>query len=235
MGIHKRDTAWSFILVLACGHVAPAQDSMATAEYPLLYEQDFEGSTALRDFEMSDPQAWSVRNGNLELFGESNYEARVRSPYNIALIKSLLIGDFILEVDLAQTGREYGHRDLCLFFSVKDPTNYYYVHIASVADDHANNIFLVNDEPRVKIASKTTDGTDWGETGSWHKARIERNLEQGTIRVFFDNMEEPIMEATDLHFDFGRIGFGSFDDTGRFDNIRVWGVEKELSVKGFFE
>ena len=125
--------------------------------------------------------------------------------------------------------------DLCLFFGAKDPTNFYYVHIASVADDHANNIFLVNDEPRVKIATKTTEGTDWGKTGSWHKARIERNITEGSIKIFFDDMKEPIMEATDLHFDYGRIGFGSFDDTGMFDNIRIWGVEKVARKKGFFE
>ena len=212
-----------------------AQEAKPTTHYPLLYEQNFESNTAIRDFEMSDPNAWRVEKGSLELFGKSDYEARVRAPFNIALIKNLWIGDFVLEVDLAQTGREYGHRDLCLFFSAKDPTNFYYVHIASQADDHANNIFLVNDEPRVKIASKTTEGTDWGETGSWHKTRVERNKKEGTIKVFFDNMEEPIMEATDLHFDFGRIGFGSFDDTGQFDNIRIWGVEKTADGKGFFE
>jgi len=140
----------------------------------------------------------------------------------------------VIEVQLAQTGREYGHRDLCIFFGTKDPTNFYYVHIASVADDHANNIFLVNDEPRVKIASKTTEGTDWGETGSWHTARIERRLEDGSIKVFFDDMAVPIMEATDTHFDFGQIGFGSFDDTGQFNNIQIWGI-KQAPRKGFFE
>jgi len=30
------------------------------------------------------------------------------------------------------------------------------------------------------------------------------------------------MEATDTSFTEGRIGFGSFDDTGKIDNIRIW-------------
>lgn len=212
-----------------------AQEAKTTSDYPLIYEQNFEDDTAILDFEMSDANAWQIEKGSLELFGKSNYEARVRSPFNIALIKNLWVGDFILEAQLAQTGREYGHRDLCLFFGAKDPTNFYYVHIASQADDHANNIFLVNDEPRVKIASKTSEGTDWAETGSWHKVRVERNIDEGAIRVFFDNMEEPVMEATDMHFDFGHIGFGSFDDTGQFDNIRIWGEGAAPKEKGFFE
>jgi hypothetical protein len=206
-------------------------------DYQLLYEQNFDTWESLLDFEMSDPSAWKwddSEGGALELFGESRYRARVRSPFNIALLKDHYLGDFILEANLAQSGREYGHRDLCLFFSAKDATNFYYVHIASVMDDHANQIFLVNDEPRVKISSKTTDGTNWGETNSWHKVRIERKVESGSIKIFFDDMNTPIMEATDTHFDYGRIGFGSFDDTGRFDNIKIWAPRSHQAKAGFF-
>ena len=159
----------------------------------------------------------------------------MRSPLNIALLKAHLFSDFILEVELSQTGREYGHRDLCLFFGARDASNFYYVHLASTADDHANNIFLVNDEPRVKIAEKTTKGTNWGATNSWHKVRIERNLEDGTIKVFFDDMKTPVMEALDHHFRYGYIGFGSFDDTGLFDNIRIFAPGTIKKQKGFFK
>ena len=205
--------------------------------YHLLYQQDFSSGSAIDQFEMTDRRAWKATAGDqgwLELFGKSEYEARVRSPYNIALLKDHQFGDFVLEADLAQSGREYGHRDLCLFFGAKDATNFYYVHIASVADPNANNIFLVNDAPRTNIATKTTKGTNWGDTNSWHKVKIERNITEGTIKVYFDDMETPIMEATDMHFDYGRIGFGSFDDTGRFDNIKIWGPGIYKSAEGFF-
>lgn len=228
-----------FIFGLIAGTISPscAQQNLPS-DYQLLYQQDFTEASAIDQFEMSDPSAWKAASGEkgcLELFGKSQYEARVRSPFNIALLRDYQFGDFIMEADLAQSGREYGHRDLCLFFGAKDATNFYYVHIASVADPHANNIFLVNDEPRVAIASKTTDGTNWGATNSWHKVRIERNMDQGTIKVYFDDMNNPIMEATDNHFDFGRIGFGSFDDTGRFDNIKIWGPGVYNTRNGFFK
>lgn len=207
------------------------------ADYVLQYEQNFDSWESLLDFEMSDPAAWKwdhSEGGALELFGASKYRARVRSPFNIAMLKDRYFGDFILEADLAQSGREYGHRDLCLFFSAKDPTNFYYVHIASVTDDHANQIFLVNDEPRVKISSKTTEGTDWKETNSWHKVRVERKVADGSIKIYFDDMETPIMEATDQHFDFGRVGLGSFDDTGRFDNLRIWAPSMQEKKSVFY-
>lgn len=207
--------------------------------FNLIYAQDFSGPQAWMDFECTDAKAWSIQayggDSYLSLDTQSVYEPLVRSPYNIAWLSNFTVGDFILEVRMAQTGREYGHRDLCIFFGGKDPENFYYVHMASVMDDHANNIFLVNDAPRIKISTKTTDGTDWGETDLWHQIKIVRNTQEGLIQIFFDNNEEPIMEANDLHFPEGHIGFGSFDDTGHIDDIRIWAPDYKISQKSFFE
>ena len=215
------------------------QKSMIPENYKLVYAQDFESPQAFADLEMTDQDAWKINTSSegstLELYGKSEYQARVRSPFNIALLKDLIVGDFVMEVNLAQSGKEYGHRDLCLFFNVMSPTNYYYVHIATTTDDHANNIFLVNDEPRTKISTKTTAGTDWGETNSWHTVRIERNATEGTIRIYFDDMNTPIMEASDTHFNKGRIGFGSFDDTGQFDNVKIWAPGVMDKQSSFFQ
>ena len=228
---------FNFLFCMLFVNTVIAQINSIPSDYQLIYEQDFTKPQAVLDFDMTDKDAWRINKEKetLELFGKSNYAARVRSPFNIALLKNITFSDFILEVKLAQSGKEYGHRDLCLFFNVQDPTNYYYTHIASVADDHANNIFLVNDAPRTKIATKTTKGTDWGATNSWHTARIERNTKEGTIKVYFDNMDQPIMEATDKHFINGHIGFGSFDDTGHFDNIKIWAPKEVIGSEDFFK
>lgn len=114
------------------------------------------------------------------------------------------------------------------FSGFKDPANFYYVHMASLADPNAHNIFLVKNAPRTNIATKTTKGIDWGAKEDWHKVRLERNIETGSIRVFFNDMEKPVMEAKDKHFGFGYVGFGSFDDTGKIDNIKIWSSEPVL-------
>ena len=206
--------------------------------FRLVYHQNFELPQALLDFDMSDDSAWRIQAENeqnvLELHGESNYRSVVRSPFNIAVIRSFTLGDFVFEAKLAQTGREYGHRDLCLFFGMKDPTHFYYVHLATTADDHANNIFIVNDAPRIKIATTSSSGTDWGATGSWHTVRIERNLASGSIKVFFDQSKEPVMVANDSNFGVGHIGLGSFDDTGMFDDIKIWAPNIKNTHQSFF-
>jgi len=42
--------------------------------------------------------------------------------------------------------------------------------------------------------------------------------------VFVDGETSPIMTATDHAIPSGRLGVGSFDDTGAFRGIRVQGV-----------
>jgi hypothetical protein len=195
------------------------------ADFKLVYKQNFQGTEVLKDFVASDPKAWQLAKTNsnaaLALAKQSDYKPLVRSPVNITLLAERVLGDFVLEADLIQTGKEYGHRDMCLFFGFQSPTNFYYAHIATAADDHAHNIFIVNGAPRTKIAQRTTKGVNWG-LGVWHKVRLERRLASGTVKVYFDDLEHPIMEAEDKTFGAGQIGFGSFDDTGMVDNIRVW-------------
>jgi hypothetical protein len=206
--------------------------------HKLLYEQNFESPAARQGFVMTDPQVWRItkKDGQsaLELTAQSNYQPAVRSPLNIALIADQAFGDFVLEASLLQTSKEYGHRDMCLFFGFQNPTNFYYVHIASAADEHAHNIFIVKNAPRTKIARSTTKGVDWGQD-TWHQVRLERKVADGSIKVYFDDMTTPIMVAEDRTFDSGYIGFGSFDDTGMVRNIKVSGRSVEKKKADFFK
>jgi hypothetical protein len=144
---------------------------------------------------------------------------------NISLLKDVHVGDFVLEVDVLSTARDYGHRSMCLFFGYQDPSHFYYVHFGKQTDDHANQIFIVNEAARAKISTETTDGTPWDDR--WHHVKIVRRAGDGTIQVYFDDMQEPVMTAVDKDFTWGRVGLGSFDDEGDFDNFKLSGVEVE--------
>lgn len=199
---------------------------------PLLHFENFEKEpgSVLKQWKPTDPKAWAIvedgEGHGYALKAQSDYSPPVRSPHNISLLENLAVTDFVLQADMKQTGKEYGHRDMCIFFGYQDPSHFYYVHIATKADPHANSIFIVNDEPRVSIAKERTDGTDWGKD-VYNKVRIERDTASGSIRVFFNDMEKPIMVAEDKTFLHGKIGFGSFDDTGIVDNVMLWGKKKE--------
>lgn len=196
----------------------------AAVDLPLAFQDDFERN-AVGPWEFTDPAAWSIakvgENRVLEQKKASKYTPKVRSPFNIALVKDVDVSDFVLDLKVQSTGRDYGHRDLCLFFGHQDPSHFYYVHLGKEADPHAHSIFLVNDAPRVSIAEERTKGTPW--TDGWHHVRIVRKVSDGRILVYFDDMKTPIMSAHDKTFAHGRVGVGSFDDTGRFDVLQFWG------------
>jgi len=192
----------------------------------LVFDSSQSAETA--NWVFTDAAAWTVRQDEnhgqvLALEKESEYEPLVRSPLNIAWLNNIQVSNFIFEVEAMSTSREYGHRDLCFFFGKQSDTEFYYVHIATASDPHANSIFLVNNEPRISIAEKRTEGTKW-ENGKFHSIRIERSAASGKILVFFDDMENPIMEAVDKTFNAGFMGLGSFDDVGEFRNLKVYKV-----------
>jgi hypothetical protein len=196
------------------------------AQPPLLFQDDFEKGADR--WEPTDAAAWKTidtKDGKVySQFQQSKYKPPFRSPLNFALVKDLSVGDFVLEARCQSTIKDYGHRDMCLFFGYQDPAHFYYVHLGKKADDHANQIFIVNNAARSKISTKTTEGTNW--TDNWHKVKIVRNV-SGTIEVYFDDFKTPAMTAADKTFTWGRVGVGSFDYTGNWDDIKVWGVKAE--------
>ena len=214
------------LLAVAAGCNEPA--GMGGGEkMPLVFEADFEDG-GLNAWQATDPAAWRIEDGHggkiLALYKQSDYEPQVRSPVNINLVRDVVVSSFVLELKMRSTTEDYGHRDMCLFFGHQDPSHFYYVHIANKSDAHANSIFIVNGQPRVSIAKTRTAGTKWDD--NWHTVRLVRDAEKGTIEVFFDDRVEPIMTAVDNNFKWGRGGVGSFDDTGQFDEIRLWGRKK---------
>ncbi len=195
---------------------------------PLVFKDDFEKGNADR-WEPVDPGAWKVvadgENKVYALLRDCKYSPKVRSPENVSMIKGLWVSDFLFEARFKSTEPEYGHRDMCIFFGHRDPTHFYYVHFGKKADPHSNSIFIVNGEPRTSIATERTEGTNWDD--QYHTVRVARDCEKGTIEIYFDDLEKPVMLADDKTFKAGRIGVGSFDDVGIVDDVRIWGKKLE--------
>ena len=213
-------------------------DSYTADAFSCVYTQDFESPDSIKDFRFTTPAKWQLTGLSeggtaLEFLGPGDYKPKVTSPLVIGMISDKMFGDFILEVDLLQTSKEYIHRDMCLFYNIQDPSRFYYTHIATNADPHAHNIFIVNDKPRTAIAKKTTKGIDWGKN-IWHKVRIERSLADGSIKVFYDDMHEPIMVGENNTFGAGYIGLGTFDDSGKIDNIKIYAPKVTEKKADFF-
>ena len=210
---------WAGSILMLLGMLFPA--GAQPEKLPLVFADDFAGGDA--PWQPTDPKAWRVvktgQGAAYNQFQMSRYTPPVRSPYNLSLIKDLKVADFVLEARVQSTGKDNPHRDMCLFFGYQAPDQFYYVHLAKRADDHANQVFIVNKADRKKISSSTSAGTPWDD--GWHDVKIARRVGDGSILVYFDGKQ--VMTAQDRTFTWGQVGLGSFDDSGNWADVRLHG------------
>ncbi len=228
------NVAWSGLRIFVVGMLAIGNGLTTQAEtasdLPQLLMEEF--SDGAKRWQPTDPQAWEVvQDGDHHFYRlkqQSKYEPPFRSPFNIALLKEVVVGDFVLEARVRTTTEAYGHRDMCLIFGYQDPAHFYYVHFGEQADDHANQIFIVDGAARKKISATSTEGTPWNAE-KWHHVKVVRDVASGSIEVFFDDLKKPVMTATNSKFLWGQVGLGSFDDTGDWDDVRLHGRSMKKS------
>ena len=235
MNLFHKTSRWTSLCAIASLIFACALLTQSVQAAPLkeVVSDDFEKGTG----------SWEVIGGTWELVktdngqsyrmtGKTDYEPKVRSPKIISLVKDLVVGDFEFTAKIQSTAHEAGnHQDMCVFWGFQDPRHFYYVHLGKKADPLACQIFIVNGKPRSKITANGTDGTPWVKD-KWHDLKVVRRVADGTIEVYFDDMTKPHMTAKDTTFTWGRIGIGTFDDNGNWDNIIIQGeVVKPKKVR----
>jgi hypothetical protein len=229
------------LLLLLTAFIAIQARTFAAETLPLLYADDFENG--MERWQTTDPNPaksfWKivdVKNSGgeptkaLRVTGMSDYQPPHRSPPSIALLKDMTVGDFELTAQVQSTNVDAGaHRDMCIFWGYQDPAHFYYVHFGAKADPHACQIFIVNKADRKAITDKEAKGTPW--TKGWHHVKVVRRVADGTIEVYFDDMDEPFMAAHDNTFQWGCVGLGTFDDNGNWDDFELHGVEVKPDKK----
>jgi hypothetical protein len=106
------------LLVLAVGCAGPPQ-IVSGKKMPLVFQADFEDGK-LDGWQPTDPAAWRIEDVNgtkvLALFGESKYRPKVRSPYNINIVRDVNVSSFVMELQMRSTRPYNPNRDLCVVF-----------------------------------------------------------------------------------------------------------------------
>ncbi len=218
-----------FAVVVVCAQVssqiAIAQDDAKEEGngLPLVFSDDFEKGSDR--WETTDPKSWElIAEDGKHSFGLnkriSDYQPKVRSPHNIALIKDVSLADFVLIFKVRSTKDTGNHRDCCAFFCHQDAEHFYYVHLGAKPDPASGQIMIVNNESRRPLTDNKKN-VPWDD--AWHTVKVVRKSETGAIEVYFDDMQTPHLSVTDKTFGKGRIGIGSFDDMNAFDDVRLYG------------
>jgi hypothetical protein len=193
--------------------------------YILQYQQNFNGSKLLADFNVSHPESWGIfdASGNyyLHFTGKSGHIRQSDLPENTAVLNNHIFGDFILEADVMPELDTNGFCEVCLFLGLKDRTKYYYIQLANRCDSISHGIFVVKNSVARRLTGTAAQPVIW-KADKWQKIRLERNIVKRTIVVFVGDMKHPVLHIKDYELVMGSVGFGSVISSGRIDNIKIW-------------
>ena len=117
-------------------------------------------------------------------------------------------------------------RDACIIFGRQDNVHLYYVNLSSLSEDANNNLVRVDGRSRTVLIPRNRQPAPAIADRAWHKVDIQRDCDRGQVKVFvdaFDPEDPPLFDATDKTYDWGYLGFGSFDDHASFAHILVEG------------
>lgn len=142
-----------------------------------------------------------------------------RRPQKYALAQTEPFRTVTLEAEVRRNGRS-----LVLIYAWQDEAHYNYAHISSDPAEKVhvhNGMFHIFGGERVRIS--LLDGPPSLPSQEWTPVRLVFDGDSGRCYVEVNGKRNPSLEAVDLSLRFGRVGLGSFDETGSFRNVRIRG------------
>lgn len=141
-----------------------------------------------------------------------------RRPIQFALADTQNSGRVTVEADLMPLGRS-----LLIVFAYRDEAHFNYAHLSTdtgAAEPMHNGIFHVYGGERVRISSERGPAS-FSASGRWYHVKLTHDAATGTVGVIVDGQAVPALQAVDLSLGPGKVGVGSFDETGQFKNLRI--------------
>lgn len=141
-----------------------------------------------------------------------------RRPIQFALADLSEYGRVTFEADVKPLGGS-----LLIVFGYRDEGHFDYAHLSvdtGAKQPVHNGIFHVYGGERVRISSERGPAA-FTATGRWHHVKLTHDATMGSVDVIVDGQALPALHAVDLSLGPGKIGPGSFDETGEFKNVTI--------------
>ncbi|MFB9834398.1 PQQ-dependent sugar dehydrogenase [Actinoallomurus acaciae] len=190
------------------------------------------GTAGAKNWAPVTPSKWRF-DGNQVILAEPGTERPgPRRPYEYAVLtKGPKFGTERIDADVRiDTPTDVTNRDVIIVFGFQSDTQFYYAHLSQDNSIYPHNgIFLVDNADRQRLEDQWDPVRSRGAPPSisdlkWHHVTVIRHLDTGEIAVYLDHAKDPRMTAVDTTLGAGRVGFGSFDNTGRVRDLKVTGT-----------
>jgi hypothetical protein len=175
------------------------------------------------------PGDWAVENGILRLITPSEPPpGQPRRPTHFVLAETPSFRKVTVEAEVKRN-----QRSLIFVYAWQDANHYDYAHISSdtaLKQNVHNGMFHVFGGERVRISP--LDGPEALPTQEWTPVKLVFDGDAGRCYVEVNGKRNPSLEAVDLSLRHGRVGMGSFDETGDFRNVKITGEPKDSPAIG---
>lgn len=166
-----------------------------------------------------DPADWKLQDQVLELVrGKEPPANEPRRPKQFALADTKPYKGVHIELDAKPW-----QRSLIIVYAYRDDEHFDYAHLSTdtgAKQPKHNGIFHVYGGERVRISGE--DGPPaFAESNHWYHVVLEQNGATGEVHVSVDGKAVPALHAVDVSLTEGKVGIGSFDETGAFKNFTV--------------
>jgi hypothetical protein len=224
--------ALALVLVLA-QFIAPTAHAADQVEAAAKARDCTSGRTTVRNTNAATswapvtPAKWQFPGDQVILAEAGEARPGPRRPFEYAVLTAgTAYGDVRIDAEVRiDTPVEITNRDVIIVFDHQSDTKFSYAHLSQDNTIYPHNgIFVVNDADRLRIDDQwngTTGAPPAITDTAWHHVRVVRCASTGEIAVYVDGSKRPLMTAVDTTLASGRVGFGSFDNTGRLRGLRV--------------
>jgi hypothetical protein len=172
-----------------------------------------------------DPSDWKIEDENgtpvLRLLTGREPLPGPRRPFQFALADTPDYRQVTVEADIRPT-----KRSCIIVFAYRDKAHFDYAHLSSdtaAKQPVHNGIFHVYGGERVRISSEAGPAS-FPAINRWYHVKLVHDGKTGTVDVTVDNNAVPALHAVDLSLKGGKVGLGSFDETGDFKNVQISGT-----------
>jgi hypothetical protein len=141
-----------------------------------------------------------------------------RRPIQFALTDTPPYVRLTLDVDVKPL-----QSSLMIPFAYRDAAHFDYAHLSvdtGMKQPVHNGIFHVYGGERVRISTQSGPAA-FEATGRWYHVKLIHDASTGSVDVTVDGKAVPALHAVDLSLGPGKVGLGSFDETGVFKNVKI--------------